>query len=119
MFLPMKTTTIRFITAVTAQGQQPEPANFASGFNKIREDTLRADLTFVTSDALQARMSLQNGDEMAIQWIASECHSDTTGFGAYTTGYVASIPAVGILAVKAKLAHLCVPAPEPSIAWAV
>jgi hypothetical protein len=88
MFLPMKTTTRRFITAVTAQGQQPEPANFASGFNKIREDTLRADLTFVASDALQGRMSLQNGDEVASQWIASECHSDPQG--SPKTGHIGS-----------------------------
>jgi len=33
---------------------------------------LRADLTFFASDALQGRMSLQTGDEVAIQWIASE-----------------------------------------------
>ena len=44
----------------------------ATGFNTIREDTLRADLTFLASDALQGRMSLQTGDEVAIQWIASE-----------------------------------------------
>src|SRR5215472_15337586 len=54
------------------QAQQPVPANLATGFNAVREDTLRADLTFLASDALQGRMSLQNGDEVAIQWIASE-----------------------------------------------
>src|SRR6185295_3576727 len=37
-----------------------------------REDTLRADLTFLASDALQGRMSLQAGDETAVEWIASE-----------------------------------------------
>ena len=44
----------------------------ATGFDSIQEDSLRADLTFLASDALQGRMSLQNGDEVAIQWIASE-----------------------------------------------
>ena len=48
------------------------PASVATGFNLIREDTLRADLTFLASDALEGRMSLQNGDAVAIQWIASE-----------------------------------------------
>jgi len=38
----------------------------------IREDTLRADLTFLASDALQGRLSLQTGDAVAIEWIASE-----------------------------------------------
>ena len=55
-----------------AQGQQGVPASLATGFNTIREDTLHADLTFLASDALQGRMSLQTGDEAAIQWIASE-----------------------------------------------
>src|ERR1051325_726923 len=54
------------------RSQQAVPANLATGFNTIREDTLRADLTFLASDALQGRMSLQTGDEAAIQWIASE-----------------------------------------------
>ena len=58
--------------ATSVQTQQPVPANLAVGFNTIREDTLRADLTFLASDALQGRMSLQTGDEAAIQWIASE-----------------------------------------------
>src|SRR5205823_2800693 len=54
------------------QAQQPVPASLATRFNLIREDTLRADLTFLASDALEGRMSLQNGDAVAIQWIASE-----------------------------------------------
>src|SRR5437879_7019273 len=55
-----------------AETQQPMPASVATGFNLIREDTLRADLTFLASDALEGRMSLQRGSEVAIQWIASE-----------------------------------------------
>lgn len=48
------------------------PAPLKSGFDTIREDTLRADLTFLASDALQGRLSLQAGDAVAIQWIESE-----------------------------------------------
>src|SRR5690242_10349732 len=54
------------------QAQQAAPAGVATGFNAIRQDSLRADLTFLASDALQGRMSLQTGDDVAIQWIASE-----------------------------------------------
>jgi Peptidase family M28/PA domain len=57
---------------VQAQAPQAPPARLAAGFATIREDTLRADLTFLSSDALQGRMSLQPGDDVAIQWIASE-----------------------------------------------
>src|SRR5215467_13830200 len=54
------------------RAQQTVPASRAIGFTSIREDTLHADLTFLASDALQGRMSLQPGDDAAIQWIASE-----------------------------------------------
>jgi hypothetical protein len=55
-----------------AQAPTPPPARLAAGFATIRESTLRADLTFLSSDALQGRMSLQPGDDAAIQWIAAE-----------------------------------------------
>jgi Peptidase family M28/PA domain len=55
-----------------SQSLAPVPARLAPGYETIREDTLRADLTFLASDALEGRMSLQPGDETAMQWIASE-----------------------------------------------
>jgi len=55
-----------------AQAPTAVPARLSPGIATIREDTLRADLTFLASDALQGRMSLQPGDDVAIQWIASE-----------------------------------------------
>ena len=50
----------------------PVPAAQAAGYERIREADLRADLTFIASDALQGRMSLQPGDDAAVQWIAAE-----------------------------------------------
>ena len=50
----------------------PVPAAQAAGYDKIREVDLRADLTFIASDALLGRMSLQPGDDAAVQWIAAE-----------------------------------------------
>jgi len=44
----------------------------APGFERIREADLRADLTFIASDALQGRMSLQPGDDASVAWIAAE-----------------------------------------------
>ena len=55
-----------------SQSLVPVPRPLAPGYQTIREDTLRADLTFLASDALEGRMSLETGDETAIQWIASE-----------------------------------------------
>ncbi|MFM9935428.1 MAG: M28 family peptidase [Novosphingobium sp.] len=48
------------------------PALEAAGYDRIREADLRADLTFIASDALQGRMSLQPGDDASVEWIAAE-----------------------------------------------
>lgn len=62
-----------------AAAQIPAPAKeapvdnrIARGFRLIREANLRADLTFLTSDALGGRLSGERGDEAAIQFIAGE-----------------------------------------------
>jgi hypothetical protein len=60
------------IVTAAAQAQQPVPASLATGYNAITESGLKANLTFFASDALQGRMSLQTGDDVGIQWIASE-----------------------------------------------
>ncbi len=48
----------------------PKPVTAALG--AISETELRADVTFLASDALLGRMSLEHGDEAAIAWIVSE-----------------------------------------------
>jgi Zn-dependent M28 family amino/carboxypeptidase len=59
--------------AVEISGQQPSvPAPVATGYATIQESHLQADLRFLASDALQGRMSLQPGDDVAVEWIASE-----------------------------------------------
>ena len=49
-------------------------AGFAQrpGLDRIRINDLRADLTFLASDALEGRRSLQRGSEVAIQFLAAE-----------------------------------------------
>src|ERR1700744_4464329 len=61
-----------FVVIGPVSAQDKVAPQLATGFDSIKEDSLRADLTFLASDALQGRMSLQNGDEVAIAWIASE-----------------------------------------------
>jgi hypothetical protein len=58
--------------AVLAQTRQAVPPQLAAGFETIQESTLRADLTFLASDALQGRLSMTAGDAVGIEWIASE-----------------------------------------------
>lgn len=48
------------------------PAAPPAGFQRIQERELRADLQFLASDALRGRMSLDPGDDAAVQWIAAE-----------------------------------------------
>jgi Peptidase family M28/PA domain len=48
------------------------PARVQTGYDSIHASTLKADLTFLSSDALEGRRSLERGSEVAIQWIASE-----------------------------------------------
>src|SRR5260370_28814007 len=55
-----------------AQDIAKVPARERAGFEAIREVDLRADLDFLTSDALAGRMSLQPGDDAAAAWVASE-----------------------------------------------
>ncbi|HZU22948.1 MAG TPA: PA domain-containing protein, partial [Terriglobales bacterium] len=65
------------LLATSCLAQAPAiPPRMAPGFQTIRERDLRADLTFLASDALEGRMSLQNGDRAAIEWIASEFAKD-------------------------------------------
>jgi hypothetical protein len=62
------------ISSAPALAQKLDPVDrlLAAGYGTIREETLRADLIFLASDALQGRLSLQPGDDVAIEWIASE-----------------------------------------------
>jgi hypothetical protein len=65
----------------------------ATGYKTIREADLRADLGFLASDALQGRMSLQTGDEVAVQWLAAELAK--TGLKpAFGDSYLQAVPLI-------------------------
>lgn len=46
--------------------------NYEKAFAELSETRLRADLTFLTSEPLQGRLSLERGSEVSIQWLVSE-----------------------------------------------
>jgi hypothetical protein len=48
------------------------PTKESAGFTSIQQSDLRRDLTYLTSDELQGRLSLQPGDELATSWIADQ-----------------------------------------------
>jgi hypothetical protein len=60
------------LSAGVAVAQRPVPANVAKGYARIQEADLRRDLTYIASDQLQGRMSLEPGDETAVRWIAEQ-----------------------------------------------
>src|SRR6516162_6336815 len=57
---------------VSLAGAQQTKSRIAAGFESIQAARLKADLMFLSSDALEGRRSLERGSEVAIQWIASE-----------------------------------------------
>src|SRR5262245_35909882 len=59
-----------FLTALLLPAQLPNRVQ--TGYDAIQANRLRADLTFLSSDALEGRRSLTRGSEVAIQWIASQ-----------------------------------------------
>jgi hypothetical protein len=63
---------LSLLITLAALSQTAVDPKLAPGFNAIREKNLRADLTFLASDALEGRMSLQRGSEVAINFIAAE-----------------------------------------------
>src|SRR5438552_18756860 len=60
------------LTASAASAAGRVDARVAAGFDAIEVRDLRADLTFLASDQLEGRMSLERGSEIAVQFIAAE-----------------------------------------------
>ena len=63
---------VALAATLSATAMAAVPSAEQPGLAQIRETDLRADLGFIASDALQGRLSLQPGDDAAVQWIASE-----------------------------------------------
>ena len=60
------------LAVATAAAQNGVPAKQLHGFQTIQQSDLRRDLTYLSSDELGGRMSLQPGDELATRWIARQ-----------------------------------------------
>lgn len=58
--------------ALPLAAQSITKSRIADGLNAIRASDLRADLTFLSSDELEGRLSAQRGSEIAIKWIVAE-----------------------------------------------
>jgi hypothetical protein len=60
------------LAVATAAAQNSVPQKELPGFQAIQQSDLRRDLTYISSDELGGRLSLQPGDELATKWIASQ-----------------------------------------------
>jgi Peptidase family M28/PA domain len=60
------------LISVMAFAQSGLRTRISAGLDSIETPRLKADLTFLSSDAMEGRRSLERGSEVAIQWIASE-----------------------------------------------
>ncbi|HEX4309659.1 MAG TPA: M20/M25/M40 family metallo-hydrolase [Acidobacteriaceae bacterium] len=60
------------LVSCAVQAQAPVSPAIARGYATIQQPELRSDLAYVASDALEGRMSLEPGDEKAVQWIAQQ-----------------------------------------------
>ncbi|WP_430390798.1 M20/M25/M40 family metallo-hydrolase [Dyella sp. 20L07] len=70
--MPRTFLTFALAATLSATAMAASTSPQSSGLAQIRETDLRADIGFLASDALQGRLSLQPGDDAAVQWIASE-----------------------------------------------
>ena len=77
------------------------PPAEAPGYDSIKENDLKANLAFVASDALEGRMSLQPGDDVAARWIASEFQKDGL-IGPYGGSYLQPVPLIEFRADRAQ-----------------
>ncbi len=90
----MRAAMIALLTLTAAAfSQTPVPARVAAGYKAIQESDLRADLGFLASDALQGRLSLTTGDEVAVQWIAAEFAKSGLK-PAFGTSYLQAVPLI-------------------------
>src|SRR5579871_469533 len=84
--------------SVFTAAQTPVPANRAKGFAAIQEQDLRNDLSYIASDKLAGRMSLQPGDQEAVQWIAKQfAAADLTPAAHDATGKPSFLQAVPLI----------------------
>ena len=70
--MPRTFIVIALAASISATAVAAAPSSDQQGLAQIRESDLRADIGFLASDALQGRLSLQPGDDVATQWVASE-----------------------------------------------
>ena len=66
---------IGVVLALSCSGaiaQEAAPKREAAGLATIRAEQLKRDLTYIASDALEGRLTLQKGDDDAATWVAEQ-----------------------------------------------
>ena len=72
-FLSLSLVLATACVSAQAYAQSPNvPEDERKGFTALIQDDLHHDISFLASDHLQGRMSMQPGDDLAVQWIAGQ-----------------------------------------------
>src|SRR4051812_45778954 len=88
------------LIATFACAQTSLRSRVGTGLDSIDIVRLKADLTFLSSDALEGRRSLERGSEVAIQWIASQ-YAKTGLKPLVGDGYLQPVPLIEFTADRA------------------
>jgi hypothetical protein len=87
---------MRIVIALLACGllcsQSITRSRISTGFNAIRASDLKADITFLSSDELEGRLSLQRSAEIAARWIATEFQR--AGLKPLAPGFLQPVPVI-------------------------
>lgn len=68
----VKLTVAVVAAALLPIGWAQAPVKEQAGFATLQAETLKRDLSYIASDKLQGRMSLEPGDELGMQWIEAQ-----------------------------------------------
>ncbi len=72
-FLSLSLVLATVCVSTQTYAQSPNvPEDERKGFNALTQSDLHHDISFLASDHLQGRMSMQPGDDLAVQWIAGQ-----------------------------------------------
>jgi hypothetical protein len=88
----MRYLTLVFLLCAAAPAQSITRSRISQGFAVIKQADLKRDLDYLTSPALQGRLSLAKGSEEAAHWIAKEF--EKAGLKAIGGSYLQPVPLI-------------------------
>ncbi len=60
------------LTQQTLAANKTVPADLLTGWNQLSQNSIRADIDYLTADAREGRLALTNGDKQTIDWLVDQ-----------------------------------------------